>query len=107
MALPQNPIQEKDFSLRSFFSFGISPRRQFRRIVAFSFVVALILVSLHLYFFYRVETHTLFVRDTTPAPVLPNVDASKLNTVLNIYDARAVSRVGALNKVPLVLDPGK
>ncbi len=93
--------------LASTFIFPINPRMQFRRLMIGGMILFIFVFLVHMYLFYKIESHSIFqTTDTSPMSV-PVVNETKLATVLLRFEDKAVIRSAALNLVPAVADPSQ
>ncbi len=88
-------------------AFGVRPRAQFRHLMMAMTVLFLAVFALHVYLFYRIESHTIFQGAPEAATAIPSVNESKLATVLVRFEDKALIRSAALGLVPAVSDPSR
>ena len=99
--VPQ-PIVTKQARMQrgSIFAFRIAPRHQFRMLVGIGLVLGIVLISFHVYFLRRIQTHTIFQVTAVPDMSMPVVNQDKLGVVLARYNAKAAANAAALTATP-------
>ena len=90
------------------FAFSLSPRRQFRVLVAIGCIAFAGVVVFHLYFLSRIQAQDVFaVVPDTSMDQGQTVNAQKLASVLDRYQAKADVRAKAVSALPLVSEPSR
>lgn len=89
------------------FSFPISPRKQFRRLV-FVLIIALAgVVLFHVYLFHRISSRNIFQSTVAPASTAPIINEKKLTDVLSRYEEKSKKRMELQTNPVVVEDPSR
>ncbi len=89
------------------FTFPVVPRRQFRKLMIAATALFAVVLALHIYLFYRIESGTIFQTAPAQTATIPAVNQAKLATVLQRFEDKAVIRSAAPSLVPAVSDPSR
>jgi hypothetical protein len=91
----------------SVFSFPISPRRQFRRLVFVMFTMLILVIFAHLYLFNRISSHNIFTSTVIPVSTASVINEKKLTDVLTRYEAKNKKRIELQMNPVVVGDPSR
>ena len=92
-------------TLGKVFAFPIAPRRHFFRLMIVSFVLLVVVVSFHMYFFNQILSRNIFQITTVPTSTSPVVNEKKLNEVLLRYENKNQNRLLLQTNPTVVVDP--
>ena len=104
-----NPQQKSKFqsALGAFFSFPVSPRRQFRRLMFCLFGMLILIIFGHMYLFNRVASRNIFQSTVVSATTAPVINEKKLGDVLFRYEAKSKKRMEFQMNPIVVSDPSR
>ena len=102
---PQTIVAQQSRPRGNVFAFRIAPRHQFRMLIGVALILGIALISFHIYFLRRIQTHTIFQVTAVPDASMPVVNQDKLGVILARYNAKAAANAAAQTATPPVAEP--